>query len=307
LNDDTWFLLRSLLIDEFKFNYEQSITIVDGIKIVLQNHIIFHEGKFYQQCSGTAMGVSVAVCFAQLYMYGFEKTNNLHQGSLLYRRFIDDVFAVVPTAAIKKFIARHQTNNQHISYTYEQSETEVNFLDLTLYIDNNFHLHGKIDSKLYVKALNKFLHLPYSSMHSAAVKRGFIFGEVLRICRVSSDPAQFDKDRTTYINQLTARGYPRAFVLDSCKSIQHRNRREYLKPKQQETDKKRGAIIVLPFSFSQQHLHKYLQQELKDIFNKHMEYYPNVLNNVTAPSIVNRNHPTLRTFIAKQRAKNHQQ
>ena len=111
------------------------------------------------------MGTSAAVMWATLY-FGYHEVHTLipkYSNNLLYfRRFIDDMFIIWlrdDTDAWPKFCA--DVNNFGIlTWEIEEPSTTVDFLDLTLTIDN-----GRITSRTFQKKMNLYLYLPPASAH----------------------------------------------------------------------------------------------------------------------------------------------
>ena len=78
---------------------------------VLTNNYFTYNDEYYHQIYGTAMGTPVAVEYANTVMFYIEHTIIDKYKPTLYLRYIDDIFAILPTIDIcKKFIG--EINNQ---------------------------------------------------------------------------------------------------------------------------------------------------------------------------------------------------
>ncbi|KII94504.1 hypothetical protein PLICRDRAFT_659542, partial [Plicaturopsis crispa FD-325 SS-3] len=66
----------------------------------------------------------------------------------------------------------------------------------------------EIVTRVYQKALNSYLYIPWSSCHSDVSKRAWVKGELIRYVRLSSKAEDFAKIRTLFSARLRARGYP---------------------------------------------------------------------------------------------------
>ena len=126
--------------------------------ILTLNNFIFN-GINYLQMKGCAMGTNSSPAFANIFLGKFEEQfiyliiQNLHK---IYLRYIDDIF-MIWTGTKEQFHAFiNELNNKHPSIKFGDckiSDTEVNFLDTKVYIDEHNRLQitenqqiGKITS-----------------------------------------------------------------------------------------------------------------------------------------------------------------
>ena len=143
---------------------------------IMRNNVFEFGDMHFLQLIGTAMGTSAAVMFATIYFAYHEATCILpkHGNHLLYyRRFIDDIFGIWTGNHTDEWEAFKKDLNTFGILTWEVSalEREVNFLDLTLTLEN-----GRIVSKTYQKPTNLYLYLPPSSAHPPGCIKGTIYG-----------------------------------------------------------------------------------------------------------------------------------
>ena len=90
-----------------------------------------------------------------------------------------------------------------LHWTCESPSLSINFMDLTISVIN-----GCLESTLYEKPQNLYLHLPPHSSHPSGIEWGLIFGQLLRIrCLCSSTT-----DATTCIRNLFQRLVTRGHV-----------------------------------------------------------------------------------------------
>jgi len=124
-----------------------------AMEVIMRNNIFEWGDLHFLQLLGTAMGTSAAVMWATLY-YGYHEVHTLiprYRNNLFYfRRFIDDIFIIWlrdSTDAWQNFCT--DVNNFGIlTWEIEEMSNTVNFLDLTLTINN-----GKVESKTFQKAM----------------------------------------------------------------------------------------------------------------------------------------------------------
>ena len=107
------------------------------MNLVLTNNVFEFNEHFYLQTQGTAMGTKMAPAYANLFMGKLEEHliklahNHIHT----WKRFIDDIF-IIWTGTITEFEQYMHTINQihlTIKFTHEISNSELTFLDVTLY------------------------------------------------------------------------------------------------------------------------------------------------------------------------------
>ena len=95
-------------------------------------------------------------------------------------------------------------NKKHpaIKFTAEWFKTQINFLDVTVYLEN-----GKIKADLYVKPTDTHQYLHSSPWHLCHCKKGIPYSQTLRLNRICSDSTSFDR-RCNYLESwLLERGY----------------------------------------------------------------------------------------------------
>ena len=95
-------------------------------------------------------------------------------------------------------------NKKHptIKFTAEWSKTQINFLDVTVYLEN-----GKIKTDLYVKPTDTHQYLHSSSCHLCHCKKGIPYTQTIRLNRICSDSRSFDRICNDLKRWLLERGY----------------------------------------------------------------------------------------------------
>ena len=81
-----------------------------------------------------------------------------------------------------------QINQIHntIKFTYEASNTEVTFLDVTVYKGEKFTSTGILDVRTHIKPTNKQLYVHASLYHPPATKKAIAKGEAKCFLRTNS-------------------------------------------------------------------------------------------------------------------------
>ena len=166
------------------------------IEIVLQNNVFEFNGKYYLQKQGTAMGTKMAPAYANIFMRNLEpKLQAVGKDNILtWKRFIDDIF-IVWTGTREEFSTFMDTINtlhHSIKFTHECSETQITFLDITLYKGARFQENGILDIKTHIKPTNKQLYVHATSYHPPCTGKSIAIGETNRYIRTNSDEQHFN-------------------------------------------------------------------------------------------------------------------
>jgi hypothetical protein len=136
----------------------------------------------------------------------------------------------------------------NIRLTFKISDSSVDFMDLTIFKGPQFISTSILDTRLFVKKLNRFLYLPFTSAHPLPVKKGFIRGELIRIVRASSSFKLYLDDRAKFIAHLRVRGYPFRLIKDICQSVTYKQRQHWLQERKSGGKKAQIPLVLkLPF------------------------------------------------------------
>lgn len=175
--------------------WEHTQMLVEMIRLVLDNNVFLHNGSWFCQCQGVAIGWKFSPSFANLFMGWLEKNyiwrdcpEDLMNYVVNWGRYIDDVLMIWTggQTLLLEFCTFLNNNQCNIEFTYEHNSTEIAFLDLILYIIND-----TIASTLYRKntACNSVLHA--QSSHPRSQVLSIPFGEMMTIRRNCSEDVAF--------------------------------------------------------------------------------------------------------------------
>ena len=130
---------------------------------------------------------------------------------LLRITFIDDILVVWPMGGrgFPEFLDQLNAFHPSLKYTHEKSDTDINFLDLTIYKGTSFSEKQILDLRPHLKNNNKFQYLHFRSCQPEQSYRGLVRGETIRMLRASSDPSTYVKSLGKIGRALLARGYPK--------------------------------------------------------------------------------------------------
>ena len=226
-------------------------------KTILHNNIIESNNNLYLQQNGLAMGINYAPSLANYYLF-FEfdlKFKNLIASKerpwapiQLYMRFLDDIFLLYH----KKWKMNQYTNNtlnkfnNNIQFTTENSNNKsINFLDLTLTINNDTN---QIDYTNYTKELkvNMMLHQEADFKQ----KEGLIKSQYIRLLKNNNNNNTYEKDCEQLEDDLQRRGYKQDFIKKNKINWDDRNiyfnneRKQQKRQEFSELLKKRKLCII---------------------------------------------------------------
>ena len=109
---------------------------------------------------------------------------------------------------LDSFCQHLNSQNESIKLTFDISETQVHFLDLTIHKTNVGTLH----TTLYKKPTDKNLITHHSSLTPNHTLKGIIYSQALRYSRNITDDNELEKELKTLKGIFLARGYPTSAI-----------------------------------------------------------------------------------------------
>lgn len=190
--------------------------ILQLLQLSLENNDFEFNGKWYVQTSGTAMGKKFAPSYANIFMAAFESDalNKCKITPLVYLRFLDDIFLIWTGTKTEfdTFLAILNSHHPSITLTANVSETEINFLDTTVYKGPEFHKTGKLDIKVFFKPTDTHQLLHKSSFHPKHSFKGIIKSQILRFHRICTRSCDFNSAVNITFKALRSRNYSYRFL-----------------------------------------------------------------------------------------------
>ena len=182
--------------------------IISLLNLVLTLNNFEFNDENYLQILGCAMGTICAPPYANIFMGKFE-TDNIYPvftGKCpLYLRFIDDIFGIW-IGTKEEFNSTIESINQchhSIKFDFEISQSDVNFLDTTVYIDKN----SMLKTKVFSKPTDRYNFLHRRSEHPESLKKNIPYGQLLRGKRICSEDLDFDIYSNKLKESFRKRGY----------------------------------------------------------------------------------------------------
>ena len=97
------------------------------------------------------------------------------------------------------FLLKLNNFQPQIKFTTTQSDTAVNFLDITIYKNSNFTVTGKLSTSTHEKENNLFQYLHFKSNNQLSVYKGLIIGEAIRYVRTNSTIEKYKEQLSKFI------------------------------------------------------------------------------------------------------------
>ena len=144
----------------------------------------------------------------------------------LWVRYIDDIFVVWqgPQTDFEHFVQQCNKLHPTIKFTSECSETEINFLDMTIHKGTNFQTKHTLDIKMYTKPTNTQAYVHASSFHPGGVGKSIALGESYRALRTNTDKVNFLQQIHKVQNALLSRGYDEKIIKPLIRRVRYKDR-----------------------------------------------------------------------------------
>ena len=184
------------------------------LQVILENNDFEFNSKTYLQKSGVSMGIRFAPSFANIFMAKWENDalQKYPLSPLFFGRFLDDIF-LIWTHGIAKFHEFLQVLNDHhptINLKATISETEVNFLDTTVF--KPYPSSETLYTRVYFKPTDTHALLNKSSFHPKSVFKGIIKSQIKRFKMISTTNSDFRNSWSILHQALRKRNYSKRWL-----------------------------------------------------------------------------------------------
>ena len=239
--------------------------LTEMLNIVLKNNMIEFNGDFFLQLQGTAMGTKMAPAYANLFMGSIEpRLQTLGLDKIhTWKRYIDDIFVIWlgSNEELTTFISKINQVHPTIKFTYEHSDSELTFLDVTVYKGPQFKETGLLDVKTHIKPTNNYTSTKNRTNRSVLKplspkekSRGIY--DLIPNTREDT----FTNITKQLKTKLIERGYKSSELTKIIDTYPFSRREELMSAKGKKTD---TAPLVLPVKFSP------LIEAIRDILRTH--------------------------------------
>ena len=243
------------------------------LNLVLKcNSFRFNE-NYYVQINGTAMGTRVAPTYAVIFMNAFEEDHIFHISNIWkWYRFIDDIWGIFKGTKFEllKFFEYCNSVHNTIKFSFEYSQSSVDFLDVTTYIHDR-----KILVKPFFKKTESHSYLDYRSCHPIHNKTSIPYSQFLRMRRNSTEWSEFISGSIRIALHLILRGYPEKLVFDLLLKVNRLSQIDALSQTNHPSDDNK-LFLILDYNPSNPPLRSYIS-----------EYWPILDRSSSTRSLVN--------------------
>jgi hypothetical protein len=218
-----------------------------AMKAVLTNNFAEFNNNIFQQIKGIAMGTPCATSIASLKV-GREEIRFLEDRvhrklpiPYLYLRFLDDIFLIWlhNRESLVDFFSELNLINPNLKFTFEISDKSVNYLDVTVFKDND-----TLQTEIYRKPTDAPSNLLYDSCHPEHVRKALPYSAAARILRICSTSKAKSKHLNIAKLDFLRRGYPIREINSSFARAEEKllEEQRIVAPHEQETS---DAIVGL--------------------------------------------------------------
>ena len=198
--------------------------------VLTKNYFTFNK-KLFREIQGTAMGTRMAPSYANIFMKYVETKliETSPKKPILWLRFIDDIFMIWGHGKQELEDFKHLSNNIYptIKFAFNNSETEIAFLDTIIYRGKD----NQILTRLYHKPTDIKQYLHYNSAHPWKQKGSVPYGLLIRCRRICSEDTYINRESQAIIQQLSSRRYPTNLLQEALDKVKKMDRLQLLKQK----------------------------------------------------------------------------
>ena len=178
---------------------------------------------------GCAMGTICAPAYTNIFMAQFEMQHiypHIKNKSILYLRYIDDIFMIWTRTKQKLLIFLEKLNNKYktIKFEYNISHSDI-FLVTLIYKDKN----STLQTTLYRKPTDQQSYLHAHSDHPKSLKRSIPYSQALRIKTICSTLTEYKKHCAILKQNFIDRGYKENILKDKIDEVDNIDRKDLLR------------------------------------------------------------------------------
>ena len=183
-------------------------TLLKLTELVLNLSSFEFDSEYYIQKKGVAMGTKMGPCYACLFV-GYVEVKMLltYTGTkpIVLRRYIDDYIGISTSTKKELEDLMQYVNDFHpsLSYTYDISDTSVNFLDISISMTQR-----GLTTDISYKDTDTHSYLRYELAHPPSCRKGIPYSQFIRLRRICNNDHTFERRSDEMSEFLTQRGFP---------------------------------------------------------------------------------------------------
>lgn len=235
--------------------------------VIKHNYFHFQNELWFHQTSGTAMGCSISVYFANTLMYYRTKSLIDRPPSELkfFFRYIDDIIGIWVGNPERIRDIFCNVVDEHIKLTFVIGGSSLEALDLRLTLHDN----GKITTGLFRKPTDGHQFVHWGSNHPTHLKRSLPYSQLIRIKRNCSVNTEFEKEAQTLLDRFRLRNYPKRILNAALNKVRLLERKTLLVPSLRKPNGNNRINLVTTY-------HRDWATKLRNTIRVH---YPKLRNN----------------------------
>ena len=196
--------------------------LIQLLTITLRGNDFMFGSRIFLQVIGIAMGKRYSPGLANLYLQDLDDAamTGFHIQPGLYGRYLDDIFGTWTGTKPELLEFRDFLNTllPNIELTFTIDETEVNFLDTTVYKHTENGI-TTLRTRLYTKPTDTHQLLHTKSYHAPHTCRGVLKSQFIRYKRICSTKTDYDKACIQLQKALGPRGYSNRLMRKTKRDI----------------------------------------------------------------------------------------
>lgn len=199
------------------------------LELSLDYSFVEFQNELFYQTKGIQMGNCASVSVANI-TAGVELQNIWKEQVIFNGRFIDDLLAIADVTDMDENYDNFITGMlQHdfLKFTFEYSTKSVNFLDITIKLDE----HNNISTTIFQKPMNKHQFVHFDSNHPKHLLKSLPYSCGLRIKRTCSDTHTQNIEIDKLMKKFQTRGYPLTILQSTKAKLENIDRNTLLCPK----------------------------------------------------------------------------
>ena len=211
----------------------------------MSGSLVLFVGEYYKQIDGVAMGSSLGLTFANIFLSYHEqiwlKNCPCEFKPVIYKRYVDDTFLLFRSKDhIEEFRCYLNCQHPNIKFTSEIEENNsILFLDIKIKKVNN-----SFSTSIYRKVTFSGVFTNFESFNSLSYKLNLIFMLLFRAFKLCSNVELFHQEILNLKDIFKRNGYPYNFI-DIC--IKRFLSNIFIDKKVYALAPKKELVCVLPF------------------------------------------------------------
>lgn len=217
---------------------------IEGIQLCLNANYFKYKMEFFEQINGLPMGAPLSAILANLVLEELETDclNKINLNLPFYRRYVDDIFMIVPKNSTNYILTTFNNYNKQIQFTLEiENNNQLNFLDVSVKRENHC-----LTTAWYTKPTWSGRYMSFNSEQPSTYKKNVVTNLVSRAISLTNP-----KDRMIQLKKvkqaLKTNSYPEKMIDSTIKkeTYKYYNNGNNNNPSNQDKSKK--TYVSLPY------------------------------------------------------------